>query len=298
MDDGDYMNDDDDDDDDGFEVVRDAGRPAPRARSRLSEPITRDQAIEKLHHVHQMVLDDFVEEGEKECRRIMHARNLKTVPFTNTMLRQMAMTFPTTEAEMRRIPGIDQMKVDEYSKHFLALTRQWKQTLNEMMHGGANPNKPYDPNHQIVDLVSDDGGDTYGSEVEMSDEEQSSRFFGQETRAAADFNSRMEQATRNRMTQAAKTRKRPAADEGRSGPSRKRSSGGGSGKSNFYNKHAYKGNQAGSGTSRAGSGGGAVRRKSSSTYSANTGRAKSKGASAGGGTQRTLMAGGIGMMPT
>lgn len=291
---------DDEDEDEYFEAIREAGTLAPRSRPRLSEPITRDQTVEQLHHVHQMVLDDFVEEGKVEGQRIMNLKNLKTVPFTETMLRQMAMTFPTTEAEMRQIPGIDQLKVDNFSQPFLKLTKKWKQTLREMMHGGANPNRPFDPNHQIVDLVSDDdGGDTYGSELDLSEEEQSSKFFGQQSRAAANFNRQMEEATQSRMTQAAKTRKRPAADGDRAGPSRKRSSGGGAtSKKKFHKQYAYKENKAGPSTSRAGAGGAVAKRKSSSTYGANTGRAKSRGPAAGGGTQRTFMAGGIGMMPT
>jgi len=287
------------DESDGFEEVRDAGQSSRRVQQSFGDPITVDERIASLSEIEREVLESFVEEARKECKKIMNKKDLRTVPFTDTMLREMGLQLPSTQDEMRKIPGIDSLKVDLYSKPFLALTARWRQSRKDMMLGAQNPIKPFDPNHQIVDLVSDDAEDS--DHEELSDQEQTSAYF-QMNRAVADFNMQMNQAQEERQaTQATKTKKRPAADDARTSGSRKRSSGGGK---SFAKRFAFKeGKKSDAGPSRSTSGGEAPKRKSSSSYTANTGRAKSRGppttgtASAGGG-QRTLMPGRIGMMPT
>lgn len=288
------------DDSDGFERVRDAGRPLRRAQQGFGDPITIDERIAGLSEIEREVLESFVEEARKECKKIMMNKGLRAVPFTDTMLREMGIRLPSTQEEMRSIPGIDPLKVDNFSKPFLALTARWRQSRKDMMLGAQNPIKPFDPNHQIVDLVSDDAEDDFGAE-DLSDQEQTSSYFAG-NKAAADFNMQMDQAQGQRRAAEAlaTTKKRPAADDFRAGGSRKRNSGG---VRAFKEKYAYKDNKKSEGgRSRATSGGGAAKRKTSSVYAANTGRAKSKANSTGmaGGQegQRTMPFGGIGMMPT
>jgi len=287
------------DESDGFEEVRDAGQSSRRAERSFGDPIMIDDRIANLSEVEQEVLESFVEEARKECKKIMNKKDLRTVPFTDTMLREMGLQLPSTQDEMRRIPGIDPLKVDLYSKPFLALTSRWRQSRNDMMLGAQNPIKPFDPNHQIVDLVSDDAENS--DNEELSDQETSAYFPNTNTKAAADFNMQINQAQEERQAaQSAKTKKRPAADDSRTSESRKRSSGGGR---SFAKKFAFKDKKKNdAGPSRSTSGGEAPKRKSSSTYTANTGRAKSRappaGAASGGAGQRKFMPGGIGMMPT
>ena len=301
----DQLGDDDyeDNDDDGFEAVRDPGRSEPRTRQKINQPITMDERMQGMSEIQRDAIDGFVQEAKMKCAELMRKKNLRTTPFTDTMLFEMGQHLPLDMAGLRRVPGIDPLKVDAFGEQMLALTREWKVNYDNMMHGGANPQVPYDPNHQIVDLVSDDENAFAGNE-DFSDEEPNSKFFGRQdpepSTATANFNRQMAEAQAQRQSQAApQSKKRPAAEDSRSGGSRKRNSGSGN-KRAFVKKFAHKEKKGGDSAapSRAASGGD-PKRKTSSTYGANTGRAKSKGSTGGGGGgQRTFVAGGIGMMPT
>ena len=300
----DQLGDDDyeDNDDDGFEAVRDPRRSEPRPRQKTNQPITIDERMQGMSEIQRDAIDGFVQQAKQKCAEIMRKKNMSRTPFTDTMLWEMGQRLPVDMAGLSRVPGIDPLKVEAYGEQMLVLTREWKRNYDNMMHGGANPQVPYDPNHQIVDLVSDDENAFAGNE-DFSDEEPNSRYFGAQepgpSTAAADFNRQIEEAKAQRLSQAApQGKKRPAAEDNRSGGSRKRNSGSGN-KRGFEKKFTHKEKKGGDSTAptRAASGG-EPKRKTSSTYGANTGRAKSKAATGGGGGQRTFAAGGIGMMPT
>jgi len=301
----DQLGDDDyeDNEDDGFEAVRDPARSELRTRQKTNQPITIDERLQGMSEIQRDAIDGFVQEAKMKCAELMRKKNLRTTPFTDTMLFEMGQHLPVDMAGLRRVPGIDPLKVDAFGEQMLVLTRVWKRNYDNMMHGGANPQVPYDPNHQIVDLVSDDENAFAGNE-DFSDEESNSKFFGRQdtgpSTATADFNRQLAEAQAQRVSQAAtQSKKRPAAEDSRSGGSRKRNSGSGN-KRGFAKKFTHKEKKGGDSAAptRAASGG-EPKRKTSSTYGANTGRAKSKGSTGGGGGgQRTFAAGGIGMMPT
>ena len=111
--------------------VTDDGRTALRART----PITLTQQPEKP--------DAKVKKraGEIECdealfahlrvvrRNLADARNVPAyVIFSDVALREMARNYPTTTGEFRRIPGVGEQKLKDFSEPFLAATVDYLQS--------------------------------------------------------------------------------------------------------------------------------------------------------------------------
>lgn len=98
--------------DDDFETIREAGKPQRTTRRQLGPPITTDEKLERLNPTHRMVVEDFMVRARKvsnnvsligEMRllerymlilQILIAKDLRAVPFTDTILREMAINFP------------------------------------------------------------------------------------------------------------------------------------------------------------------------------------------------------------
>jgi bloom syndrome protein len=251
----------------------------------------------KLDGFHRDFVHAFVTEATKLGRKLMAQKDLRDVPFSDTMLREIGLSLPQTKDALIAIPGIDAMKVDQWSKNYLTLTREYQKRYNDIMN---EESRVFDPNHQIVDLVSDDENAFAGDDA-FSDEEQGSRFFpggeSQNNAATANFNRQVAEAAASRSAaQSVKasqqaSRKRQGGDE-YSGGSRKRASGSG-GKKGFK-QYAHKEKKSNTGSGRGGGGGTAHGSKPSNTANMR----KSRGLSTGGGAQRTFSGTGIGMMPT
>lgn len=118
-------------------------------------------------------------------------------PFTDTILREMAINFPQSkylqsmipflltmadEAEMLEIPNIDPDKIARYGKTFLNLIRNAHRGYEAMMQ--QNEDRPQDPNHvNVIDISSDDDHEDAGDLDEFDGEEESqeecrpSRYF-------------------------------------------------------------------------------------------------------------------------
>ncbi|UJO23873.1 ATP-dependent DNA helicase hus2/rqh1 [Fulvia fulva] len=160
---------------DGFEPVRVAGktRTAKKARE-LGPPITTDNVMDRLPEVHRILVEDFMNHGEKKVKDIQTKRNLAMVPFTNTVLRQMAIHFTDTEQKMAEIPGIDVDKVRVHGKHLTKLVRDLKQRYEEMTGGAVDEDDEDEPanphNRNVIDLVSEDEDD-FGSMPPMSEDD-------------------------------------------------------------------------------------------------------------------------------
>jgi bloom syndrome protein len=221
--DKDYQ-DDNDDEDDGFEPIREGGRMAPPPpKRRVGQRITADATMDSLNEMHRFVVDAFVRDAKVIAGKIQNDKFLHAVPFSDTVLRQMAIQFTETEEEMLRIPDADPEKVRLYGRHFTKLIRDCRRQYLEM--SGANEDsRVLDPNLQnVIDLVSDDDEDAddygpsiNGSDMEDDEEGEASNYFQQDPRVAA-FNQRFanSQLTSNISNAAsasqAQTARKPAA---------------------------------------------------------------------------------------
>ncbi|KAF2100100.1 ATP-dependent DNA helicase [Rhizodiscina lignyota] len=160
---------DDEESDDAFEPVRNA-REAPRSIRRKSPgpPITVDQKMASLSDVHRDIVEDFVREGRKICRRILMERGLREGPFSDTVLREMAISFPSDLTEMARIPHINTEMVRLHGKKFLQLIESTHNFYERTMWTGEE--RDMDPNHKVVIEISDNEADAERDDDEDDDE--------------------------------------------------------------------------------------------------------------------------------
>lgn len=195
-----------DDDQDDFEPVRGAAAPQKTHKKRdLGMPITMDERMDALDMIHRDVVDNFVEEGKRECQKILIHRSLKAHPFSESQLREMAIEFPTTMEELSNLPNMDAAKVQMHGPHFLAMLQKYHEGYNEMMGGTELDETVRDPNHEnVIDLISDDevapAEDDYGSSFSGSDFEDM-----QPLKATADTSPYFGQTSRSIMMDHAKT---------------------------------------------------------------------------------------------
>ena len=136
----------------------------------------------------------------------MIEKGLRAQPFTDTILREMAINFPQGKSyfkaalspyqqppdasELLEIPGIDPERVRLYGKPFLTLIRTSHNAYERMMQ--KEEDCPCDPNHQnVIDISSDED---YGDDADLdelgndgSQEERSQYFPGPDVEA---FNAR------------------------------------------------------------------------------------------------------------
>jgi bloom syndrome protein len=206
---------------------------------------------------------------------------LRTIPFSDTVLRQMAIRFTDTEEQMLRIPDANPEKVRLYGKHFTKLVRDCHRQYNEMSGGNDDP-RVLDPNLQnVIDLVSDDEdeGDDYGPDFEGSDMEEdegeSSGYFQPDARVQA-FNQKF--ADSQLASNAAASSQAPAGRKSAAKPRKQK-----------WKARGSTGASRGAG-SRASGRGGASSGKRAPKRSTGGGAASKRG---GGGAS-----GGFSMMPT
>lgn len=241
----------DDDSDDGFEPVRIGGQSRPERQRNLGPPIRTDEAMDRLDDIHRMLVDDFVRNAKSKAQQISLNKNLSTVPFTDTVLRAMAINFTDTEEQMLKIPGINTERVRLYGKQFCAMVKKCRLSYEEMMGkpwtneaGQHVPNDQADPNDRnVIDLVSDDeeddDEDDYGS-IETSDLEEAegtatSAYFSQPQKsnnpkarfaASQQWNSQATAASQPARGGAAKGKRRNYRAVGSAGGGRRAKGGG------------------------------------------------------------------------
>ncbi|KKY20138.1 putative family helicase [Diplodia seriata] len=185
------------DDDDGFGEPVDAeaedeseafeAPPQPRSRivaksskhprQKLGAPITTDEKMVALDELHQDVVEEFVREGRSECQKILIGRNLRSHPFTDTVLREMAISFPETQKELMNIPGADAQMVTLYGERFLRLVKRYKNNFESMTGQHLQQaDKVKDPNHEIIEISDEDEEDddaAFEDELDLDAEESS-----------------------------------------------------------------------------------------------------------------------------
>ncbi|KAF2835866.1 ATP-dependent DNA helicase, partial [Patellaria atrata CBS 101060] len=149
---GNDINDDDDDESDGFEPVRERQTRRKATQTHLGPPITINEEMEQVEPIHKDFVENFVIEAEKKCKDILHKKNLREVPFTNTILRRMIIHWTKTEEEMLSIEGVNPEKVQRYGKPFRDMVKDYEADYIAAMHC----NLPQDPNHEHVIVLSSD----------------------------------------------------------------------------------------------------------------------------------------------
>lgn len=299
VDDGDgfVIDDEAEDESEGFEAPP---QPKPKMiakssrnpRQKLGAPITMDEKMAALDELHQDVVEEFVREGRSECQKILIARNLRSHPFTDTMLREMAISFPATPKELMSIPGADAQMVALYGERFLKLVKRFKNSFESMTGQQLQrAERVKDPNHEIIEISDEDGEDDDSmleNELELDAEESSeecwSSYFNKQDAdpEVEAFNARFSQA----QTSAKPTAAAPAA-----GRTARPATGGrrySSGKKPYYRKGS-RSSTGGYSRSRSGPG--------------NTKRATSKRRNGAGGSSKSSRMGGggsagIAAMPT
>ena len=185
------------DESEGFEPIRRAGvSRIPKIRQ-LGPPITIDEKIERLNPIRQAVVEDFLHIAKRRSRDLLIEKGIKNHPFTDTILREMAIDFPENEVELLKIPGIDPDKVERYGKIFLRLIRDAQRSYEEMMQ--QQEDRPQDPNHQNVMVISSDDEEDDGNAGELEDfddenasSQERSAYFHQDPDVEA-FNARFTQ---------------------------------------------------------------------------------------------------------
>jgi len=160
--DDDYAED-DDDFDEAFEPVRVAGKQRREKIRTMGPPIRSDRVMEDLDDIHRDIVEEFIETASKKAKEISIQRNLCQIPFTNTILRAMAINFTETEEQMLAIPGINQEKVRLYGKPFRKIIKERRESYEEMMAGQPDPDA-----RNVINLLSDEEDD-YGRSAGPSD---------------------------------------------------------------------------------------------------------------------------------
>jgi len=175
--DGDYSEDAQDDqfdafDSAGFAPIRESSRNLHGKRRELGPPIRSDDMMDSLDDEHRDIVEQFVEAAKSKSQELMIDKGLRCAPFSDTILRQMAINFTHTPAMMMKIPHIDGQKVKLYGKMFGEMVLESRQLYEAIMAKHGEP--AFDPNAQnVIDLVSDEE-DEYGSlaSADMDEEEE------------------------------------------------------------------------------------------------------------------------------
>jgi bloom syndrome protein len=162
-----------------FEPVRVRGVMPPNTEHQLGPPITDDEKLARLNPTHRHVLGDFVDNAKKESGAIMLQKGLRNQPFSDSILREMAINFPLSKQDLLEINGIEPEKVELYGPRFLRLIKEAHNTYEALMR--AQEDRPDDPNHQNVVEISDDDLEV-GLEAEDADDhefsdEETSKYF-------------------------------------------------------------------------------------------------------------------------
>ncbi|KAK3329542.1 hypothetical protein B0H66DRAFT_597119 [Apodospora peruviana] len=302
------------DEDDAFAPVapHHSRPPAPRQSRQqtlheLGPPISRDrQKIPRaVDDVHEEIVGHFLLEAKETEEKLRHKHNLRRALFTEQQFREMALTWTTTVAKMRRISGIDKEKVDQFGGKFIPVLVHFKKRYEEMM--GVTPKTPrscpaiavgvtFATEPDIVDLITDDEEelDPDNESVMMTDDEaeealEKSRYFvetGYAGSAAAQNSSSRQDTTMNPesrrwLEEFNRLSSQAPAPTGAAPPTGSRYSGTGwkGGKKSYGKKYGARGGGYGS---RSNSSGGVGKRKASGSR---RGGSTGTGANGSGGTR-------------
>ena len=285
------------DEEEYFEPLRSRGKQREATPAELGPPVTTDERMGALPELHRVFVYQFVEEAKKEVDRIKNDRNLARLFFNESNLREMAISWAMTLADMRNIAGINVDAVNKWGKYIIPIVARYSKNYEDAMSGRED--RDIDKNHQnVIDLCSDDDEEEFGlddseEEAIFQAEQQGSKYFQNAAGSAANPHGRQVRQGGSRGGSAGPRRN----SRGNSLPYRGRSRKGGSRKSGGSTS-----GQSSTGVARKRASGGAKRAggstasKSSSLFKQFGHRGNSSGRGGGGGGGG--MGGGIGMMPT
>jgi bloom syndrome protein len=163
------------------------------------------------------VVENIMEYSRRQCRNLMFSKSLRTQPFSDTVLRDMAIRAPKTQQELLTVPGINQEMAKLYGKPFIDIiinsmeiyhvmkranspTPDGARSINNELGRSSKGLKPFDPNHQEVITIDDDNEDLPEAAGGLSDTEddlglEQSRYFTQKPPAeVAKYNSFFDQS--------------------------------------------------------------------------------------------------------
>lgn len=179
----------DDDSDDGFEPLP-KNRKGKAAAGNRGGRISQNQRLAQLDELHQDIVYNFVEEAKRLEERLRNQQQLRKPLFSESVLREMVMTWTRTLEEMREIPDIDEDKVGRFGSKFLPLVKRYHASYMEMVGGqaGDGDGLPMHSSRSTGDAdpitISDDeedGEDEFGDFDDADfDEGESSKYFGGE----------------------------------------------------------------------------------------------------------------------
>ncbi|KAJ5646809.1 Bloom syndrome protein [Penicillium lividum] len=176
---------------DGFEPIRVPGKQRHGKVRELGPPITTDQKMDRLDHLHRAVVEDFEVTAKRYLQDVVVEKGLRAQPFPDHILRDMAISFPKDPSELAALPGIDQDKVKRYGRQILRLIDNAKRRYQELTQEAESNGVVPDPNHHnVINLSSSDeysdGDDLFadqastfdiGQHPEDSTEDLTSRYF-------------------------------------------------------------------------------------------------------------------------
>ncbi|KAF7116474.1 hypothetical protein CNMCM5793_004762 [Aspergillus hiratsukae] len=192
---------------DGFEPIRIAGKPRHEARRSPGPPITGDQRFDILDSLHKTVAEDFMFYAKRFCQDLILNKNLRNQPFSDGILREMAIVFPKNVSELSQIPGIDPDKVNRYGTQILKLVRDAQRRYEELKQERDNNDDVVpDPNHHnVINVDSDDefsdGEDLFVDQLVPTEEEDkvvSSRYFPSQPGAESESSDECQATQTNR----------------------------------------------------------------------------------------------------
>ncbi|KAJ5835647.1 hypothetical protein N7447_001673 [Penicillium robsamsonii] len=144
-------------DSDGFEPIRTTGKSRRANTREMGPPITSDQKLDRLDHMHRVVVEDFQEHAKIMLQDLVVKKGLRCQPFSDQVLRDIGISFPKNLAELSVIPGIDKDKVQRYGRQILGLVDNAKRRYLEMTQEAETSGIVPDPNHHnVINLSSSD----------------------------------------------------------------------------------------------------------------------------------------------
>lgn len=138
---------------------------APPMPARSSKAITTEDMLDNPEcGWHQIAVEDFLIVAKDLVRKIISQNGLRITLFSDTVLRQMILSWTTDLATMKQIPNINKANVDKYGSRFIKLIRSTQKEYNERV-GMNDDDAVNDPNAVVIEVSSDDESSeesTYG----------------------------------------------------------------------------------------------------------------------------------------
>lgn len=196
-------------DDDNFGSVREMGDTRQSVSKPLGPPITSDRRMDELPQNIRDFVQDFVNHGKEAGKKILMKKGLSSMPFSDTILREMAIRRTSSIAELQEIPEVRYNMVTNHGEGFLAILRGLEEAYclpTKANRRRGREDQPYDPNHEnVIVILSDDEeapvkarvqtqaetDDEYGSDIDFDEEDEEeedtgpSRHFAKEPEASA-----------------------------------------------------------------------------------------------------------------